>query len=121
MNQWEYRVNEYLTLTLEEERTKIYVNGELLEFYCKPLLLSIPINELETYANISSVDEAEIIGKKQKNLNDSKTVENLITPEQEFWGHCSNLQAWSDNQYNTNVMHSNIAFPLLKKLMGGMG
>lgn len=39
-----------------------------------------------------------------------------ITPEEEFWGHCSNLQAWVENNYDTRLLHSNIAFPLLKKL-----
>ncbi len=28
-----------------------------------------------------------------------------------------NLQAWSDNGYDTNLLHSNLAFPLLKQLI----
>ncbi|MFX1257954.1 MAG: leucine-rich repeat domain-containing protein, partial [Promethearchaeota archaeon] len=39
-----------------------------------------------------------------------------ISPETEFWGHCSNLQAWTENEYDTRLLHSNLAFPLLKKL-----
>jgi len=34
----------------------------------------------------------------------------------EFWGHCSNLQVWDEHDYNTRLLHSNLAFPLLKKL-----
>ncbi len=39
-----------------------------------------------------------------------------IDPETEFWAHCSNLQAWHENEYDTRLLHSNLAFPLLKKL-----
>jgi hypothetical protein len=39
-----------------------------------------------------------------------------ITPEEEFWGHCSNLQAWAEYGYDTRLLHSNLSFPLLKRL-----
>jgi len=39
-----------------------------------------------------------------------------ITPEQEFWGHCSNIQAWVEHDYDTRILMSNIAFPLLREL-----
>ena len=39
-----------------------------------------------------------------------------IPPETEFWGHCSNLQIWNENGYNSKLLHRNLAFPLLKKL-----
>jgi hypothetical protein len=39
-----------------------------------------------------------------------------ITPEQEFWGHCSNIQAWVENNYDTRILMSNISFPLLREL-----
>jgi len=40
-----------------------------------------------------------------------------ITPELEFQGHCSNLEAWVENNYNSNLLHRNLAFPLLKRLV----
>ncbi|GAH27524.1 unnamed protein product, partial [marine sediment metagenome] len=40
----------------------------------------------------------------------------LITPEQEFWAHCSNLQTWAEHHYDTRLLHSNISFPLLRRL-----
>ena len=43
-------------------------------------------------------------------------VASKISPETEFFGHCSNLQVWAENNYNTQLLHSNIAFNLLKKL-----
>ena len=39
-----------------------------------------------------------------------------ITSEQEFWGHCSNLQAWVENNYDTRLLHRSFAFPLLLRL-----
>ena len=41
----------------------------------------------------------------------------MISPEEEFMGHCSNIQAFFENGLNTNILHTNIAFPLLKKLV----
>ncbi|MFX0075992.1 MAG: leucine-rich repeat domain-containing protein [Candidatus Hermodarchaeota archaeon] len=39
-----------------------------------------------------------------------------IPPEMEFWGHCSNLQVWYENNYNSRLLDRNLSFPLLKKL-----
>jgi len=39
-----------------------------------------------------------------------------ISPLEEFQGHCSNLQTWAENDYDTRLLHRNLAFPLLKKL-----
>ncbi len=40
-----------------------------------------------------------------------------IPPETEFWGHCSNLQVWAENNYDTRILHSSLAFPLLNALV----
>jgi hypothetical protein len=40
----------------------------------------------------------------------------LIDTEEEFWGHCSNLQAWSEHDYDTRLLKVNLAFPLLEQL-----
>jgi len=60
---------------------------------------------------INSVDE---FADKVNNPSESKNYE--ISPNIEFWGHCSNLQAWAENDYNTTLLHRNIAFSLLKEL-----
>ncbi|MEX2718567.1 MAG: leucine-rich repeat domain-containing protein, partial [Candidatus Sigynarchaeota archaeon] len=39
-----------------------------------------------------------------------------LTPAEEVLAHASNLQAWVENNYDTRLLHSNIAFPLLKEL-----
>ncbi|KKK92445.1 hypothetical protein LCGC14_2702850, partial [marine sediment metagenome] len=34
----------------------------------------------------------------------------------EFIGHCSNLQVWYEHDYDSRLLHRNLAFPLLKQL-----
>jgi len=105
----EFKVSEYITLKLEYGKTVIYVNGELFK-QCKFLLLNIPIDEVSSFDEIKSIDEASEkiirLSEHRKGI-DSKT---------EFWGHCSNIQVWVENSYNTCLLHRTIAFPLLKKL-----
>ncbi len=115
----EFQVNNYITLKLEDGKTNIYVDGELFE-QCRFLLLNIPINEISSFDEINSVDEAaENLSKKMEKRyfpwGENKIPE-IISPEIEFWAHSSNLQVWSEYDYDTRLIHSNLAFPLLKKL-----
>jgi len=108
----EFKVNDFITLKLEGNNTVIYVDGKEFK-HCKYLLLKIPIDEIETFETIESIDEAaEKLDKSMERRN--KKVD--VPPATEFWGHCSNLQAWSENNYDTRLLHSNLSFPLLKKL-----
>ena len=109
----EFKVNEHITLKLEEEGTSIYVDGECFE-QCRFLMLDIPLKEVEKFDEIKSIDDAaDILGWTEER---QEGVEYDIDPETEFWGHCSNLQAWAENKYDTRILHRNLAFPLLKKL-----
>ncbi|HEC38923.1 hypothetical protein LCGC14_0843180 [marine sediment metagenome] len=109
----EFKVNNYITLKLESKKTNIYVKGEFFE-QCKFLLLNIPTQDIDLYTEIESIDEiAENLGwTEERQLG----VDYEVTPETEFFGHCSNLQAWVENNYNTTLLHRNLAFSLLKKL-----
>ncbi len=107
----EFVVNRFITLRLEEGKTNIYINNELFR-QCKFLLLEIPRIEFEYLEEIESIDDAII--KLDKSL-EKKEIH--ISAETEFWGHCSNLQVWSEYNYNTRLIHSDLAFPLLKKLV----
>lgn len=118
----EFKVNEFITLKLEghykgflEEfwETIIYVKGERFD-QCKFLLLEIPVDEVKTLDQIESIDEAA--EKLDRSLEPIHGHIMKIPPDVEFWGHCSNLQVWFENDYNTRLLHSNLAFPLLKKL-----
>ena len=107
-----FKINDYLSLRFEDEKTIIYVAGKRFR-QCVNLLLDIPVDDIREFDQIDSIDEAaEKIGIATEN----EEVSRIIPPKVEFWGHCSNLQVWFENNYDTRVIHSNIAFPLLKKL-----
>ncbi|KKN00084.1 hypothetical protein LCGC14_1141370 [marine sediment metagenome] len=108
----EFKINQYITLKLEGGNSNIYLKGELFQ-QCKYLLLEIPVNNISTFEEIESIDE--IAEKLDKNL-ENRQGRDYLSPEVEFWGHCSNLQCWFENQYDTRLLRQNLAFPLLKKL-----
>ena len=106
----EFKVNNFITLKLEKGKTNIYINGQYFK-QCLFLLLNIPVDKVSSFNDIESIDEASTkLSRKMENNH------NIIKPEVEFMGHCSNIQAWAENDYDTRLLHSNIAFPLLKRL-----
>ena len=106
----EFKINKFITVKQENNKVNIYVNNEKFS-QCKYLLINIPINQIQKYDGINSIDEAaELL---DHSLEES---EPQISIETEFWGHCSNLQAWVENNYDTRLLHSNLAFPLLREL-----
>lgn len=122
----EYQINEYITLKLiknnDSYKTQIFLNGELFD-QCKFLFLNIPKDKIDLINEINSIDEAaDILDNKMEDYERSSirirdNFEQIpISPEQEFWAHCSNLQAWWESFYDTSLLHSNLSFPLLKKL-----
>ncbi len=110
----EFIINEYLTLRLENGKTNIYVSGKHFD-QCKFLMLNIPVDHIEAYDEITSIDEAAERLNWTENGQTGVTYE--LPPETEFFGHCSNLQAWWEHGYDTCLLHRNLAFPLLKKLV----
>jgi len=108
----EFIINDYISLKLIKGKTYIFINNELFR-QCKYLLIDIPQSNLENFKNVESIDEASLIldHSLEKHPNEVQ-----ISSETEFWGHSSNLQVWAENNYDTRLLHSNIAFPLLKKL-----
>ncbi|MFX1477470.1 MAG: leucine-rich repeat domain-containing protein [Promethearchaeota archaeon] len=113
----EFRINDFLTLRLEKSnnsfKTNIYVKDQLF-VQCKYLLLSIPYERVISFAEIESVDEAS--ERLSHTMQDQPKKGSIVPPKIEFWGHCSNLQVWYENGYDTRLIHSNLAFPLLKEL-----
>ncbi|KKK57734.1 hypothetical protein LCGC14_3051490, partial [marine sediment metagenome] len=122
----EFQINKYITLKLEEGKTIIYMGGKKFN-QCKMLMLNIIPQQADLYDEVRSIDEAEEI--LQKIIEDGQIHEKgnwrqkedatkyNITPEQEFWGHSSNFQMWYENNYNTDLLHSNMSFPVLSKLV----
>jgi len=106
----EFKINELLSLRLEGTKTFIYINGKQFT-HCKYVLLNIPIGEVDQYSFINSIDE--IIDKMDHSLEENPRI---IPPKVEFWAHCSNLQAWAENNYNTDLLGSLLSFPILRRL-----
>ena len=109
----EFSINQYLKVKLEQERTIIYVKNTPFR-QCMYLLLNINTNRIEQYDMIESIDHAaEVLDRSMERV---PMGHRPITPEEEFIGHCSNLQVWVENDYDTRLLHRNLAFPLLKRL-----
>ncbi len=106
----EFRINDYLSVKLEGLKTFIYIKGIRFR-QCKYVLLNIPVDNIDQHFEINSIDE--VINNLDNTLEQHLE---LISPEVEFWSHCSNLQAWAENNYNTDLLDTNLSFPILKTL-----
>ena len=103
----EFKVNDLITLRLIDGKTVLFVNNREFK-QCKMLLLNVLIHE-EPTEEIKSIDDAA-------SYLDRSNIFGHIDKEEEFWAHCSNLQVWVENNYNTDILHRNLAFPLLEIL-----
>ena len=110
----EFRINEFITLRLEDCKTVIYILGEPF-LQCVNLLLNIPTTlEVDNVNSIDATAESYEMLKNELEVEDE--LQPIIPLDVEFWGHCSNLHVWSENRYDTRLLHRSISFPLLKKL-----
>jgi hypothetical protein len=77
----EFKVNDYISLRLDDNKTVIYINNRKFN-QCKYLLLNISHDDVFFLEDIESVDEAAL---QLNNSLEYKQIE--IPPETEFWGH----------------------------------
>lgn len=119
----ERKINEFITLKLEDKekygrifkKTVIYVAGQ--EFMqCKYLLFNINSENAREYDDIISLDEAKQKLDSSMEVPASRGETYKINFLIEFWGHVSNLQTWSDFNYDTTLLEKSLAFPLLARL-----
>ena len=107
-------VNKHIMVKLEEDKTNIYIKGELFR-QCKYLLLNVQIDDIRSLDEIKSIDElVDKYGERSE-----ETFHNMkykLSAEEEFVGHCSNMQMFAESGYDTKYLRANLAFPLLKKL-----
>jgi len=108
----EFVVNEFLSLKLENGKTNIYVNNQKI-LQCKYILLDIPIGASND-DEFESIDE--YIEQYKKVQKETREKAEKLPPEVAFWGHCSNLHYWYLERYDTNLIHHELVFPLLKAL-----
>lgn len=121
----EHDINDYITLKLSVEgNTEIFLDGENFD-QCVHLVFQIPVDFIENFDEINSIDEAEVLYKSSMDeivdeldtLRENRQEEKYeIIPEEEFRAHVSNLQAWVEHDYDTRLLHRSLAFPLLKSL-----
>ena len=113
----EFKVNEYITLKLENNETVMYINDKLEEYnICCGVLTNVWGD------SPSSIEESEesltsIIDTGQYQSSWPPEIRIKITPEEEFWVYCSNLQVWAENNYNTDLLHYSASIPLLYRLV----
>ncbi len=117
----EFQISDLLKLKLEDGIANIYIKGELFK-QCKHVTIKRKVDELEDLLEFDSIDElidntlVEDIKKDIEYYLPFNERPREISPAEEFWVHCSNLQIWKENNYNSLILHRNLAFPLLKRL-----
>lgn len=117
--QREFKIDDYISLKLEWDENKerhetvIYIKDERFQ-QCKYLFIIMPTDGSDKKLN--SIDEAKEIYSNKMEGNLFKPEDFGLTAEDVFWGHCSNLQAWAENNYDTRLIDSSLAFPILKRL-----
>ncbi len=107
---WFRKINDLITLKAESNRVNIYIDNKLFN-QCTFLHLNVSTKDCKQDL-IDSIDEAEqFFGDYSENNEDYLSLrERLI-------GHASNLQVWVESGYDSRLLHRNIAFPMLKKLV----
>jgi len=110
-----FQINNFIELRLEEGRSNIYVNNQYFS-QSKYILLRKTLFEIESekILDVDSIDE--LAEQLDDSLKQILPEEIDIPVETQFWGHCSNIQAWAEHDYNSKLLHSNLSFPLLKRL-----
>ncbi len=110
----EFVVSKHISIRLEGTEIYIYIDGNRFK-QCASLVLNIPIDKIEDFDDIKSIEEA-VERLESTEGWDQLSLEYHISPEEEFFGHCSNIQAWYESGYNSNILHYTLSFSLLQEL-----
>ena len=120
--------NEFISLKLENGKTEIYINDKPFN-QCKFLLITLPVDELDEFEGYDSMDEvikainSNSIDKilEETSKRDGRTEPRAYpTNEEEFIGHCSNIQAWVENNYNYRILDSKLSIPIIMEILKGL-
>ena len=104
----EFQINEFLSVKLEDDECVIYVNGKPFN-QCSYILISVP--KIDANIDLDCIDQFA-----EHYSTEHEKVKEIIDKRTELFAHASNLQAWYEHDYDTRILHSNLSFPLLKKL-----
>ena len=94
-----FEVNEFISLKLIFSKTLIYVYDDLF-LNCQKVALNLVPSEFEKYKDFDNIDD--IIEFSKSHMPSEESIS--ITPEEEFWAHCSNMQAWVENDYDSCIL-----------------
>jgi len=111
----EYWLTPLLSLKLIKSQTYFFVKDRQFR-QCKFLILTLPVYQLNSHEGMDSLDEIIEDSNISEVEQDMLEAELMLTPEEQFWGHCSNLQVWVEHDYDTRFLHYSLSFPLLKEL-----
>lgn len=106
-----FQINNLVDLRLIKNKTYIYINNKRF-VQCFNVLFNIGSDKGGRSEDIKNMDEAS-----HRLRGGYSGWFTRISPEEEFMAHCSNIQAFFENDLNTDLLHSDIAFPLLRKLV----
>jgi Leucine-rich repeat (LRR) protein len=114
-----FRVNRFISLRLVGNKTLIYIGGKLFD-QCQKIIVNLPLNGASNYESIDEFIYNDGEGFSIDALYETPGSDSnfyKISPQTEFWAHCSNIQAWADNNYDTKLLSLALSFPMLKKLV----
>nr|MDO8088464.1 hypothetical protein [Candidatus Sigynarchaeum springense] len=107
-------INRFLDVVYDEQagRARVLVGGKPF-LHCSFVVASIPAGSDK---DIDSIDDLATSLAHDARVLEGPDVRRYLTPAEEVLAHASNLQAWAEHDYDTRLLHSNIAFQLLKEL-----
>ncbi len=122
---YDFIINEYLKVVLSNTGIEIRFNdGKFLN--CHHILpIDLKVVDLTPIIDIAPVNEFKAFIKYEKGFVEKGNYIpadvsyyrfDIVPREDIFWAQCSTLQVWEENNYSSNLLTNNIAFPLLKKL-----
>ncbi len=123
----EFKISHLLSVRLDGDGPRMYVRGQPFDQCAYPVLNDDGVREHESecYDDVEtpcvprkaarSVDA--FLWKEHGTLDHPGYVEgSQVSMKELFWGLCSTLQAWAENDYDTRLLHVNLAFPLARAL-----
>lgn len=107
-----YKIGSFIELVLEGKETIIYIGGKSV-LICKGVFFNIPSEKFVKLESLRTLDEQiNYLSTEGEHIKFAK-----ISPREEFFVHCSNLQAWVESNYSSDLIDFRIAFPILRELV----
>lgn len=111
----EFKINDYISVKLKDGEVNIYVKGKRTYIRCCLIVIEYG-RDTTYYNNFTSIDD---IADNLYSISgwNSYRKKKIFTPEELFWGICSNLQVWVEHNYDTRLLHQSVSFSLLRELI----